>query len=118
MPLDEEPFHRPDRKRPVDVAAPAGPLARRRADVGAHCGDRVGFPRQDVALFEPALGGEIQVAAAVRADGTRFLALDVALQPRRVDRLHEEVLVGVDRHVAECLSVVRTWGQAERTAWV
>ena len=110
VPLDEEPFHRADGERPIDVAPPAGPLARRRADVGAHCRHGIRLPRQDVALFEPALRGEIQVAAAIGADGTRFLALDVALQPRRVDGLHEEVLVGVDRHVAECLSVVRTWG--------
>ena len=40
VPLDEEPLHRPDRERPVDVAAAAGPLARGGADVRAHRGDR------------------------------------------------------------------------------
>ena len=98
VPLHEEPLHGPDRQRPVDVAAAAGPLARGGADVGAHRRDRVRVAAEDVALFEPAFGGEVQVAAAVRADGTRFLTLDVALEPGRVHRLDEELLVGVDGH--------------------
>ena len=98
VPLHEEPLHRADGKRPVDVAAPAGALAGRRADVRAHGRDRVRLAGEDVALFEAALGGEIQVAPAVRADGTGFLALDVALEPGGVDRLDEELLVRVDRH--------------------
>src|SRR5215212_8650408 len=96
MPLHEEPLHGPDRQWPVDVAAPAGALAWRRAHVGAHRRDRVRLARQDVALLEPAFRGKVEVAAAVRADGTRFLAFDVALQPGGVDRLNEEFLVGVD----------------------
>ena len=92
VPLDEEALHRPDRQRPVDVAAAAGPLARRRADVRAHRRDRVRLARQDVALLEPALGGEVEVAAAVRPDRARFLALDVALEPGGVDGLDEEFL--------------------------
>ena len=92
VPLDEEALHRPDRQRAVDVAAAAGSLAGRRTDVRAHRGDRVRVARQDVALLEPALGGEVQVAAAVRPDRARFLALDVALEPGRVDRLDEEFL--------------------------
>ena len=97
VPLDEEPLHRPDRERPVDVAAAAGPLARGGADVGAHRRDRVRLAGEDVALLEPALGGEVQVAAAVRPDRAGFLALDVALEPGGVDGLDEEFLVGVDR---------------------
>ena len=97
VPLDEEPLHRPDGQRPVDVAAAASPLARGRADVRAHRGDRVRLARQDVALLEPALGGEVEVAAAVRPDGAGFLALDVALEPGRIDGLNEEFLVGIDR---------------------
>ena len=104
VPLDEEPLHRPDGERPVDVAAAAGALARRRADVRAHRRDRVRLAREDVALLEPALGGEVQVAAAVRADGTRFLALDVALQPGGVDGLDEEFLVRIDGQAGSCLS--------------
>ena len=96
VPLHEEPLHRPDRQRPVDVPAAAGPLAGRRADVRAHRRDRVRLAREDVALLEPALGREVQVAAAVRPDGTRFLALDVALEPGGVDGLDEEFLVGID----------------------
>ena len=96
VPLDEEPLHRPDRERPIDVAATAGALARRRADVRAHRGDRVRLARQDVALFEPALGGEVQVAAAVRPDRARFLALDVALEPGGVDGLDEEFVGRID----------------------
>ena len=92
MPLDEEPLHRPDRQRPVDVAAAAGALARGRADVRAHRRDRVRLARQDVALLEPALGGEVEVAAAVRPDRAGFLALDVALEPGGVDGLDEEFL--------------------------
>ena len=92
VPLDEEPLHRPDRQRAVDVAAAAGPLARGGADVRAHRRDRVRLARQDVALLEPALGGEVEVAAAVRPDRTGFLALDVALEPGGVDGLDEEFL--------------------------
>ena len=92
VPLDEEALHRPDRQRAIDVAAAAGPLARRGADVRAHRGDRVRFARQDVALLEPALGGEVEVAAAVRPDRARFLAFDVALEPGGVDGLDEEFL--------------------------
>ena len=55
-----------------------------------------GSRRQDVALLEPALGGEVQVAAAVGPDRAGFLALDVALEPGGVDRLDEEFLGGVD----------------------
>src|SRR5581483_10304146 len=47
---------------------------------------------------EPALGREVQVPAAVRPDRTRFLALDVALEPGGVDGLDEEFLNGVDGH--------------------
>ena len=90
VPLDQEALHRPDRQRAIDVAPTAGSLARRRADVRAHRGDRIRLARQDVALLEPALGREIQVAAAVRPHRARFLALDVALEPGRVDRLDEE----------------------------
>ena len=92
VPLDEEALHRPDGQRAVDVAAAAGPLARRRTDVRAHRGDRVRVARQDVPLLEPTLGGEVEVAAAVRSDRARFLAFDVALEPGRVDRLNEEFL--------------------------
>ena len=92
VPLDEEALHRADGQRPIDVAAAAGPLARRRADVRAHRRDRVRVAGQDVALLEPALGGEVEVAAAVRPDRARFLALDVALEPGGVDRLDEEFL--------------------------
>ena len=96
VPLDEEPLHRPDRERPVDVAAAAGPLARGRADVRAHRRDRVRLAGQDVALLEPTLGGEVEVAPTVRTDRARFLALDVALEPGGVDGLDEEFLVRVD----------------------
>ena len=96
VPLHEEALHRPDRERPVDVAAPARALARCRADVGAHGRDRVRLAGEDVALLEAALGGEIQVAAAVRADRARLLALDVALEPGSIDRLDEELLADVE----------------------
>ena len=104
MPLDEEALHGADRQRPIDVAAAAGPLARGGADVRAHRRDRVRLARQDVPLLEPALGGEVQVAAAVRPDRAGFLALDVALQPGGVDGLDEEFLGGVDGQVGVCLS--------------
>ena len=113
VPLDEEALHGADGQRPVDVAAAAGPLARRRADVRAHRRDRVRLARQDVALLEPALGGEVQVAAAVRPDRARFLALDVALQPGGVDRLDEEFLVGIDGQVED---VPFRWGRGSGAA--
>ena len=81
MPLDEEALHRPDRQRSVDIAAAAGSLARRRADVRAHRRNRVGIPAEDVALLETAFRREVEVAPAVGADRTRLLALDVALEP-------------------------------------
>ena len=113
VPLDEEALHGPDREGPVDVAAAAGALARGGADVRAHRRHRVGLPGQDVALLEPALGREVEVAAAVRADRARLLALDVALQPRGVDRLDEELLVDVEgQGAAEPLCVV--WLTVER----
>src|SRR5215213_6261102 len=101
VPLHEEPLHRPDRERTVDVASPARPLAGGGTDVGAHRRDRVRLARENVALFEPALSREIQVAAAVRSNRAGFLALDVALEPGRVDGLNEEFLKGVDRQVAD-----------------
>ena len=110
VPLHEEALHGPDGQRPVDVAAAAGALAGRRADVGAHRRDRVRLARQDVPLLEAAFGGEVQVAAAVRADRARFLALDVALQPGRVDRLDEEFLIDVDDHAVEISLSMRTRG--------
>ena len=100
VPFDQEPLHRPDGERPVDVTAAAGALARRGADVGAHRGDRVRLPREEIALLEAAFRGQVQVAAAIRADRAGFLALDVALEPGRVHRLDEELLVGVDGHDA------------------
>ena len=114
VPLDEEALHRPDRERPVDVAAPAGALARRRADVRAHRRDRVRLAGEDVALLEPALGGEIQVAAAVRPDRAGLLALDVALEPGGVDRLDEELLADVEGQGAvepQCEGCGRTPGR-------
>ena len=85
-------------ERAVDIAAPARAFARRGADVRAHGGHRVGVAGEDVPLLEATLGREVEVAAAVRADGTRFLALDVALEPGRIHRLDEEFLRGLDRH--------------------
>ncbi len=104
VPLDQEALHGADRERPVDVAAAAGSLARSGAHVGAHRGDRIRLAREDVALFETTLSGEVQIAAAVRADGAGFLALDVALEPGGVDRLNQELLVGID-------------GQESQTSW-
>ena len=98
VPLDEEPLHGADGQRPVDVAATARPLARRRAHVRAHRRDRVRLAGEDVPLLEPAFGGEVEIAPAVGADGAGLLALDVALQPGGVDRLDEEFLGGVDGH--------------------
>ena len=108
VPLDEEALHRADRQRPVDVAATAGPLARGGADVRAHRRDRVRVAGQDVALFEPSFGGEVQVAAAVGPDGAGFLAFDVALEPGGVDGLDEEFLGRFDGQAGSCLSV-RSW---------
>jgi hypothetical protein len=78
-----------------------------RRQARAHRRDRVRLAGQDVTLLEPALGGKVEVAAAVRADGTGLLALDVALQPGGVDRLDEEFLADVEgQGVAEPLCVV------------
>ncbi len=116
VPLDEEALHRADGQRPVDVTAAARPFARGRADVRAHRRDRVRVARQDVALLEPALGGEVEVTAAIGPDRTRFLALDVALQPGGVDRLDEEFLGGIDGQAGTCLSGVSWLGAVSRSA--
>ena len=81
VPVDEEALHGADGERLVDVRATTRLLARGAADVAADGRDRVRVARQDVPLLEPPLGGEHQVAAAVRVDRAAFLALDVALQP-------------------------------------
>ena len=96
VPLRQEALHGADRQRPIDVAAAAGALARRRTDVGAHGRDRIRLAREDVALLEAAFSGEVQVPATVRAHGARFLALDIALKPGGVDRLNQKFLVGID----------------------
>ena len=92
VPFDQEPLHGADGQRTIDIAAAARALARGGADIRAHGRDRVRVARQDVALLEPPFGGEVQVAAAVRPHRTRFLALDVALEPGGVDGLDEEFL--------------------------
>jgi hypothetical protein len=97
MPLNKEALHGANGERAINVAAAAGALARGGADVGAHRGDRVRLAGEEIPLFEAPLGGEVQVAATVRADGARLLALNVALQPRGVDGLNEEFL-GVEGH--------------------
>ena len=56
-----------------------------RADVAADGRHRVRVAGQDVALFETALGGKHQVAAAIRVDRAAFLALDIALEPVDAD---------------------------------
>ena len=85
VPVDQEALHGPDGERLVDVGAAAGLLARRGAHVAADGGDRVRVAGEDVALLEPALGGQHQVAPAVRVDRAAFLALDVALKPVDAD---------------------------------
>ena len=57
----------------------------RGADVAADGRHRVRVAGQDVALFEASLGGQHQVAAAIRVDRAAFLALDVALEPVDAD---------------------------------
>ena len=116
VPLDEEPLHRPDRERAVDVAAAAGALARGRADVRAHRRDRVRLAGQDVALFEAPLGGEVEVAPAVGADGTGLLALDVALEPGGVHGLDEELLGLVEGHEADVPFLQVRAGRREASA--
>ena len=103
MPLDEEALHGADGQRAVDVAAAAGPLAGGRADVGTHGRHRVGLTREDVALLETPLGGQVEVATAVGAHWAGFLAFDVALQPGRVHGLDEELLVALDDHAGSTL---------------
>ena len=92
VPLHQEALHGADCEWSIDVAAAAGALTWRRADVRTHGGDWVRFAGEEVTLFEATLGGKVQVAAAIGADGAGLLALDVALKPGGVYRLDEEVL--------------------------
>ena len=85
VPVDQEALHGADGERLVDVGAAAGLLAGRRADVAADGRDRVRVAGEDVALLEAALGGQHQVAPAVRVDRAAFLALDIALKPVDAD---------------------------------
>ncbi len=85
VPVDEEALHRADGQRLVDVGSAAGLLTWSGADVAADRRDRVRVAREDVALLEPPLRGQHQVAAAVRVDRAAFLALDVALKPVDAD---------------------------------
>ena len=81
--------------RAIDVAAAAGALARAQETYEHAPGHGVGLAREDVALLEPALRGQVEVAAAVRADRAEP-PVDVALEPGRVDRLDEELLADVE----------------------
>ena len=92
VPLHQEALHGADCKRAINVAAATGALAWSGADVGAHCGDRIRIAGEKVTLFEAPFGGEIQVAAAVGANGAGLLALNVTLKPRSIDRLNQKVL--------------------------
>ena len=71
----------------------------------------LGSRRQDVALLEPPLGGEVEVAPAVGADGAGLLALDVALEPGCVHGLDEEFLGLVEGHEAD-VPFLRAAGRA------
>src|SRR6185295_8065217 len=102
-----------DRQRPIDVAAATGSLTGSGADIGAHRRDRVRFAGQDVALLEPALGGEVEVAAAVRPDRAGFLAFDVALEPGGVDGLDEEFLGLLDGQAGVPFPGLRTRARTE-----
>ena len=81
MPLHQEALHGADRERAINIATATGALTGGGTDVGAHCGDRIRIAGEEVALFEAPFGGEIQVAAAVGANGAGLLALNVALKP-------------------------------------
>ena len=97
MPLNKEALHCTNRKWSIDVATAAGALAWCGADVRTHGGNGVWFAGEKVALFKATLGGKIEVAAAVCADGAGLLALNVALEPGGVYRLDQEVL-SFERH--------------------
>ena len=92
VPLNEESLHCADGERAINVATAAGALARGGADVGAHRGDRIRLAGEEVPLFELPFGGEVQVTAAVGANGAGLLALNVALKPRSIDWLNQKVL--------------------------
>ena len=92
VPLNEESLHCADGERAINVATTAGALARGGADVGAHRGDRIRLAGEEVPLFELPFGGEVQVPAAVGANGAGLLALNVALKPRSIDWLNQKVL--------------------------
>ena len=92
VPLHKEALHCANREWSIDVAAAAGALTWRGADVRTHCGNGVWFAGEQVALFKATFGGKVEVAAAVGANRAGLLALDVALKPGGVYRLDEEVL--------------------------
>src|ERR671937_1550830 len=84
-PLGQEPLHVADREGLVDFLAPARGLARRGAHRPADRRHRVGIERELPGFLELTRRGEIEVAAAVRLDRTRFLTGDVLLIPLRAD---------------------------------
>src|SRR5207302_5114311 len=74
-----------DRKRFIDLFAPARRLARRGAYGSADRSHGIRVERELPALFELAGGREVQIAAAVGLHGAGFLARDVFLVPGGTD---------------------------------
>ncbi len=103
VPVDQEALHGADGERLVDVGAAACLLARGAADVAADRSDRVRIAGEDVALLEPALGGQHQVAPAIRVDRATFLALDIALEPVDAD------LGGLEPQRNRGIAITATW---------
>ncbi len=85
--LGQKSLQRANRDGLVDLAAPAGSLTRMRAHASADAGQRIGFARQAIGLFETTLGDQADVAPGVGVGRTRHHAGEVGVQPVPVDLL-------------------------------
>ena len=86
--LGDVPLEGADGDGRVDVAAPAGVLARRGAHAAADRSERVRRPRDEEGLLVTPLGDQLDVAAGVGLDGAARLALDLRLPVLEVGELH------------------------------
>ena len=80
VPLGGVSLERADGDGLVDLAAPAGILARVRADPSQHVGERIGGAGQKVGLFIPGYPDGLDVPPAFRVDGAGGTARNVPVE--------------------------------------
>jgi len=98
VPLGEKAFECADLNRTINLASPAGCLARMSADASADAGQWVGIPRESVSFLETAFRDQRYVPPGVRMSRASHHAREVGIQPvpihRFIDKsfLHDDLL--------------------------